>query len=101
MFDRDSGVSLIDAVAASCAVPLVWPPMTIDGQRYIDGGVRSVANIDLAKGYERVVRHRSHDGCLASCRPTDLSSGGAGHEGALCHHQPRCGVPRGHWLQCP
>jgi NTE family protein len=55
VFDRNSGVSLIDAVAASCAVPLVWPPVTINGQRYVDGGVRSVANVDLAKGYERVV----------------------------------------------
>jgi NTE family protein len=55
VFERDSGVSLVDAVAASCAVPLVWPPITINGQRYIDGGVRSVANIDLAKGCERVV----------------------------------------------
>lgn len=55
VFDRDSGVSLIDAVTASCAVPLVWPPMTINGQRYIDGGVRSVANVDLAKGCDRVV----------------------------------------------
>ena len=55
VFDHASGVSLIDAVAASCAVPLVWPPVTINGQRYIDGGTRSVANIDLAKGYGRVV----------------------------------------------
>lgn len=55
VFDRTSGVSLIDAVAASCAVPLVWPPMTINGRRYVDGGVRSVANVDLAKGCERVV----------------------------------------------
>jgi NTE family protein len=55
VFSNDSGVSLVDAVAASCAVPLVWPPVTIQGQRYIDGGVRSVANVDLAKGYERVV----------------------------------------------
>ncbi len=55
VFDRDSGVSLVDAIAASCAVPLVWPPMTINGHRYIDGGVRSVANIDLAKGCDRVV----------------------------------------------
>lgn len=55
VFDRDSGVSLVDAVAASCAVPLVWPPMTINGQRYIDGGVRSVANVDLAMGCDRVV----------------------------------------------
>jgi NTE family protein len=55
VFTKDSGVSLVDAVAASCAVPLVWPPMTIGGHRYIDGGVRSVANVDLAAGCERVV----------------------------------------------
>ena len=54
-FDRDSGVSLADAVAASCAVPLVWPPITIGGRRYIDGGVRSITNADLAGGCERVV----------------------------------------------
>ncbi|UQU66935.1 patatin-like phospholipase family protein [Couchioplanes caeruleus] len=55
VFDAQSGVSLIDAVAASCAVPLVWPPMTVAGRRYVDGGVRSVANVDLARGYDRVV----------------------------------------------
>jgi NTE family protein len=55
IFTKDSGVSLVDAVAASCAVPLVWPPMTIGGHRYMDGGVRSVANVDLAAGCERVV----------------------------------------------
>lgn len=54
-FDRDSGVSLVDAVAASCAVPGVWPPVTVNGRRYIDGGVRSVANVDLAAGHDRVV----------------------------------------------
>ncbi|HET6533359.1 MAG TPA: patatin-like phospholipase family protein, partial [Actinoplanes sp.] len=55
VFDNTSGVSLIDAVAASCAVPLVWPPMTVAGVRYIDGGARSIANVDLAAGYGRVV----------------------------------------------
>ena len=55
VFDNDSGVPLIDAVAASCAVPLVWPPMTVNGTRYVDGGVRSIANVDLATGYGRVV----------------------------------------------
>lgn len=55
VFDNDSGVPLLDAVAASCAVPLVWPPMTVAGRRYLDGGVRSVANVDLARGYDRVV----------------------------------------------
>lgn len=55
VFDRDSGVHLASAVAASCAVPIVWPPITIDGHRYIDGGVRSIANADLAAGCDRVV----------------------------------------------
>jgi len=55
VFDRDSGVPFLDAVAASCAVPLVWPPVTIDGHRYMDGGMRSPANADLAAGYSRVV----------------------------------------------
>jgi NTE family protein len=55
VFDRDSGVSLTDAVAASCAVPMIWPPITINGRRFIDGGVRSAANADLAIGCDRVV----------------------------------------------
>jgi NTE family protein len=54
-FDRASGVPLVRAVAASCAVPGVWPPVTIDGRRYVDGGVRSGSNADLAAGYDRVV----------------------------------------------
>ncbi|MFI6027611.1 patatin-like phospholipase family protein [Amycolatopsis magusensis] len=54
-FDRHDGVPLVHAVAASCAVPGVWPPVSIDGRRYIDGGVRSGANADLAAGADRVV----------------------------------------------
>ncbi|MFD9970648.1 patatin-like phospholipase family protein [Streptomyces sp. NPDC059017] len=54
-FDRESGVGLLDAVGASCAVPGVWPPVTIDGRRFIDGGVRSSTNADLATGYGTVV----------------------------------------------
>ncbi|MGY1706089.1 patatin-like phospholipase family protein [Geodermatophilus sp. SYSU D00697] len=54
-FTRDSGVPLLLAVAASCAVPGVYPPVTIDGRRYVDGGMRSAANADLAEGCDRVV----------------------------------------------
>jgi NTE family protein len=36
-------------------VPGVWPPVTIEGRRYMDGGVRSGANADIAAGYDRVV----------------------------------------------
>ena len=55
VFDAQSGVSLIDAVGASCAVPGIWPPVTINGKRYMDGGMRSAANVDLALGYKQVV----------------------------------------------
>jgi NTE family protein len=55
VFERASGVDLSDAVAASCAVPIVWPPITIQGHRYVDGGVRSIANADLATGCDRVM----------------------------------------------
>ncbi len=55
VFDRDQGVDLVAAVGASCAVPGVWPPVTIGDRRYIDGGVRSPVNADLAAGYDQVV----------------------------------------------
>ena len=48
VFQRESGVDLIDAVAASCAVPGAWPPVTIAGRRYMDGGVASSVNLGVA-----------------------------------------------------
>ncbi|MEV0412447.1 patatin-like phospholipase family protein [Streptomyces sp. NPDC050448] len=54
-FDRASGAGLVDAVSASCAVPGVWPPVTVGGRRFIDGGIRSATNADLASGCARVV----------------------------------------------
>ncbi|MGH3444673.1 MAG: patatin-like phospholipase family protein [Nocardioidaceae bacterium] len=55
VFDGSDDVDLVHAVAASCAVPLVWPPVAIDGHRYVDGGIRSTANADLVRGCDRVV----------------------------------------------
>ncbi|MDJ0393752.1 patatin-like phospholipase family protein [Rhodococcus sp. G-MC3] len=55
VLDRDSGVRLVDAVAASCAIPGMWPPVTIGVHRYIDGGVRSSENADLAVGFAHVL----------------------------------------------
>ncbi|MGW4805999.1 patatin-like phospholipase family protein [Kitasatospora sp. NPDC004272] len=54
-FDRRSGVPLVDAVAASCAVPGIWPTVEIDGRRYMDGGVRSSNNADLMTGQQAVL----------------------------------------------
>lgn len=53
VFDRHSGVELVDAVAASCSSGL---PYGIGDSRYIDGGYRrSSENADLAAGYRRVL----------------------------------------------
>ena len=39
-----------DAVAASCAIPGYVTPVTIAGERYIDGGAHSTTNADLVAG---------------------------------------------------
>ncbi|MEU4403569.1 patatin-like phospholipase family protein [Streptosporangium sp. NPDC023963] len=55
VWERDSGAPLVSAVASSCAVPCVFPPVEIGGRRYMDGGVRSATNADLAAGSSAVV----------------------------------------------
>jgi NTE family protein len=55
IFDRSSGAGLVDAVAASCAVPAVWPPVTIGHRQFMDGGVGSHANVDAVADYEAVL----------------------------------------------
>jgi NTE family protein len=55
VFDRSSGVDLIDAVAASGAVPGIWPAVALRGRRYMDGGVYSIDNADLAVGCDHVL----------------------------------------------
>jgi NTE family protein len=54
-WDITSGVPLQRAVASSCAVPGMFPPVTINGRRYVDGGVRSGTNADQAQGHDVVV----------------------------------------------
>lgn len=55
-FDANSGIDLADAVAASCAVPGVWPIAPLGGRRYIDGGVwRTPENVHLAAGASKVL----------------------------------------------
>lgn len=50
IWDRASGAPLVSAVASSCAMPGIYPPITINGRRYIDGALRSGINADLADG---------------------------------------------------
>ena len=55
MWEASDGVALARAVASSCSVPGIFPPITIEGARYMDGGMRSATNFDLLKGAKRVI----------------------------------------------
>jgi NTE family protein len=39
---------MADAVAASCAIPGFYHPVSIGGRRYVDGGLHSTSNLDQA-----------------------------------------------------
>ncbi|MFT8420587.1 MAG: patatin-like phospholipase family protein [Gluconacetobacter sp.] len=75
VFDARSGVDLVDAVAASCAIAVVWPAVTIAGTRYMDGSFRSATNEDLAQGFRRVlVLQPMNLGATSDVRPLSASS---------------------------
>jgi NTE family protein len=40
---------LVDAVAASCAIPGLYHPVAINGRRYVDGGIYSTSNADILR----------------------------------------------------
>ncbi|MBL7496975.1 patatin-like phospholipase family protein [Frankia sp. CNm7] len=48
VWDRHGEAPLPAVVAASCAMPAVFPPVTIGGRRYMDGALGSGSNVDLA-----------------------------------------------------
>src|ERR1022692_3201183 len=69
VWDAAAHVPLDRAVASSCAVPMVFPPVTIDGTRYMDGGMRTPLNADLAAGHAAVIVVS----CLAMALPEGIS----------------------------
>ncbi|WP_313620337.1 patatin-like phospholipase family protein [Achromobacter sp.] len=54
-FEARDGVDFVDAIAASCAVPGAWPAVPIGGASYMDGGIRSMTNADMAAGFRQVI----------------------------------------------
>jgi NTE family protein len=73
VWDEGSGVSLQHAVASSCAVPVLFPTVTIKGRRYMDGGILSHLNATAAPPTDVLV--------VLSCHP--LGSQGSGGGGSL------------------
>ncbi|MFI7122018.1 patatin-like phospholipase family protein [Amycolatopsis sp. NPDC049868] len=84
VFDSESGLSLLDAVVASCALPFVYPPARALGRRWIDGFTRSPANADVAEAYGRiVVLAPMPEGFAANSRVVDQTAELASRTGAL------------------
>jgi NTE family protein len=83
LLDAASGVPLAKAVAASCSVPGVFPPIAIEGHLYIDGGVRSGSGLDLAAGSRAVIgvapiRQDGHGERQLVTESATLAAGGSG-----------------------
>ncbi|MFE2997481.1 patatin-like phospholipase family protein [Nocardia sp. NPDC059246] len=72
----DGKATLPEALASSTSVPGVFPPILVDGTFYIDGGMRSPINADLAAGAERIliIEPLAH---LFPHSPSDRDLGGA------------------------
>jgi NTE family protein len=92
VFDRRSGVDLVDAVAASTTNGFGVPPYWIGDRRYIDGGYRRNENADLAAGYGRVLvlsplggrtRHPLEWGMQLAAQVDELRAGGSRVETVL------------------
>ena len=90
VFDRHSGVDLVDAVAASCSS---GPPYRIGDGRYIDGGYRRNENADLAAGYGRVLVLSPFGGRIAASAGVGHAAGRAGRRAARRRQQGRDDLP--------
>ena len=55
VWSQADGVDAQLGVASSCAVPVIFPPVTIGGRRWMDGGVRDMVNADVATGHGTVL----------------------------------------------
>jgi len=64
VWDKAAGVDPQLAIASSCAVPGVFPPVTIGESRWMDGGGRDILNADVAAGHEVVL--------AVSCLPLEI-----------------------------
>ena len=57
LVDRDNRslpeepVDLVEAVRASCAIPMVFPPVRLGAENYVDGGVRESLPVDIAQAH--------------------------------------------------
>ncbi|MEP6639845.1 MAG: patatin-like phospholipase family protein [Chloroflexota bacterium] len=76
-FDSSSNVTLSTAIAASACLPGLLPPVRINGGRYIDGGLGSSANADLASGFDEIWILSPFEATSLDAEVERLAAGGA------------------------
>jgi NTE family protein len=75
VWDAASGVPLAEAIAASCAVPGLFPPVNVaDSGYFMDGGIRSITNADLAAGATAAVVIAPSDGAFRASPAEQLAA---------------------------
>jgi NTE family protein len=79
-WDAASTAPLVRAIASGSALPGVYPPITIGGQRYMDGGVRIMMNADLAAGHTVVIVVSSFAFLALTARGTKMLDAGLVHD---------------------
>ena len=83
VWDQGSGVPLLQAVAASCSLPMLFPTVTIKGRRDMDGGILNHLNATAAPPADVLLvlsRHPLGFHGAGAARPPDLSDATANAE---------------------
>lgn len=67
----DAGVPLVDALTASCALPIFYPPVVIRGRPCVDGGLRAVLPLTTAAAFAPDAIVAVRVGPSFAARPTE------------------------------
>lgn len=72
----DPGVPLVDALTASCALPVFYPPSTLHGRRLADGGLRAVLPLEVAASFGPELMVAVRVGPSFTAEPSEQSASG-------------------------
>ena len=93
LFDESADAPLAASIAASCAVPGIFPPVAVSGRRYVDGGVRSGTSADaLLQSDPQAAGTPTH--ALVIAPLSDDSRGGLGRQMKRCMQEEVAALER-------
>ena len=87
-FSHSQPADLARAVAASCAIPGVFPAVRIDGRLHLDGGLRSPANLDVVASATSVIALAPLGGSVRAYRRPAMQAKALGRRAAVALLRP-------------